>query len=149
MEVTASFIVSPSFTNSMYLDHDVYLHVGDYTSKTKQDPLFLHIYSKRADILQYILSKLVARVIINLQEVRVSGRYGEQLFANDKYGCVDIVYSPDALTPDHAEFCRMVFLTTIPLCVHFHGFYLIVVVDLWKTKLSKCFPCRQNRTHFP
>ena len=42
---------------------DAYLRVGDYTSKTKQDPLFLHIYSKREDALYYLVSKLVAGVL--------------------------------------------------------------------------------------
>ena len=95
----------------------MYFRIGDYTSQTKQDPLFFDISSKRKDINE-IVPKLVSGVIIRLNNVAVSRKYNGSLYANDKRGLVDIKYhSPDMLDPDDARFCYFLLETKTPLCV--------------------------------
>ena len=104
------------------IDIDVYLRVGDSTSKTKDDPIVFHLYSNREDM-QRVMSKLVAGIIIHLREASVSSRHGTSLFVNDKCGYVDIIHFPDALASDHAKYCRHLLESTIPLCVLHRGFF--------------------------
>ena len=100
----------------------MYFLVGDYTCKTKQDPLFCHIYSKEQDI-QHLVSKLVAGRIIRLTDVTAGfNMHGQCLYANDKVGLIDVIHSPDKLSSDHAKYCRDILTATTPLCVHLSFF---------------------------
>ena len=67
----------------------VYLCVGEYTSKSKQDPWFLNIFSKVENTCQ-IVSKLVTGTIIRLKDVGIASRLETTLFDNDKRGLIDL-----------------------------------------------------------
>ena len=121
----------------------MYFRVGDYTCESKQDPVFLHIYSKKN--IHHIAPKLVGGYIVCLKEVAVYSKYNSEfyLYANDKKGSINVVYSLGQLPSDHGKYCRDLLKATIPLCVYSKLFLFNIVINLWK--FSRCRYLLQKR----